>query len=220
MKRAFAARWRSLALSAAALLACGPATAQTVSLSGTLGASKALLLIDGQPHTVAVGSTVKGVTLTRLTDGEAEVETGGKRSLLRLGAAPARVGATGGVGGSTEIVLHVGTGGHFLTQGSINGKPVQFLVDTGATSIAMSLSEANRIGLDWRNGQRGYSSTAGGTVPVYGVTLRSVRVGDVEVFNVGAVVLQAEMPAILLGNTFLNRFSMRRDGDTMRLQQK
>ena len=57
---------------------------------------------------------------------------------------------------------------------------MQFLVDTGATSIAMSLSEANRIGLDWRNGQRGYSSTAGGTVPVYGVTLRSVRVGLLE----------------------------------------
>jgi aspartyl protease family protein len=203
-----------------ALAALPVAWAQTVSLSGTLGASKALLLIDGQPHTVAVGSTVKGVTLTRLADGEAEVETGGKRALLRLGAAPARVGSSGGVGGATEIVLHVGTGGHFLTQGAINGKPVRFLVDTGATAVAMSISEANRIGLDWRNGQRGYSATAGGTVPVYGVTLRSVRVGEVEVFNVDAVVLQAEMPAILLGNTFLNRFSMRRDADTMRLERK
>jgi aspartyl protease family protein len=203
-----------------ALAAAPAAWSQTVSLSGTMGASKALLLIDGQPHMVAVGSTVKGVTLTRLADGEAEVETGGKRALLRLGAAPARVGSSGGVGGATEIVLHVGTGGHFLTQGAINGKPVRFLVDTGATAVAMSISEANRIGLDWRNGQRGYSATAGGTVPVYGVTLRSVRVGEVEVFNVDAVVLQAEMPAILLGNTFLNRFSMRRDADTMRLERK
>lgn len=217
MARLAAAR---LAAVLCALAALPAAWSQSVSLSGTLGASKALLLIDGQPHTVAVGSTVKGVTLTRLGDGEAEVETGGKRSLLRLGAAPARVGSSGGVGGSTEIVLHVGTGGHFLTQGAINGKPVQFLVDTGATAVAMSISEANRIGLDWRNGQRGYSATAGGTVPVYGVTLRSVRVGEVEVFNVDAVVLQAEMPAILLGNTFLNRFSMRRDADTMRLERK
>jgi aspartyl protease family protein len=203
-----------------ALAALPAAWAQTVSLSGTLGASKALLLIDGQPHMVAVGSTVKGLTLTRLGDGEAEVETGGKRALLRLGAAPARVGSSGGVGGATEIVLHVGTGGHFLTQGSINGKPVQFLVDTGATVVAMSVNEATRIGLDWRNGQRGYSSTAGGTVPVYGVMLRSVRIGEVEVFNVDAVVLQADMPAILLGNSFLNRFSMRRDSDTMRLERK
>ena len=220
MKPAVAARLRTVAVTAAALLAPALAAAQTVSLSGTLGASKALLLIDGQPHTVAVGSTVKGVTLTRLADGEAEVETGGKRSLLRLGAAPARVGTSGGVGGATEIVLHVGSGGHFFTQGAINGKPVQFLVDTGATSVAMSLSEANRIGLDWRNGQRGYSSTAGGTVPIYGVMLRSVRVGDVEVFNVEAVVLQADMPSILLGNSFLTRFTMRRDADTMRLERK
>jgi aspartyl protease family protein len=217
MARLAAARLAAVLWALAALPA---AWSQTVSLSGTLGASKALLLIDGQPHTVAVGSTVKGVTLTRLADGEAEVETGGKRSLLRLGAAPARVGSSGGVAGATEIVLHVGTGGHFLTQGTINGKPVQFLVDTGATAVAMSISEATRIGLDWRNGQRGYSATAGGTVPVYGVMLRSVRVGEVEVFNVGAVVLQAEMPAILLGNTFLNRFSMRRDADTMRLERK
>jgi aspartyl protease family protein len=213
------------ALAAAALwvLAAVPgAWAQTVSLSGTLGASKALLLIDGQPHTVAVGSTVKGVTLTRLADGEAEVETGGKRALLRLGAAPARVGAGSGgnSGGSTEIVLPVSAGGHFIAQGSINGKQAQFLVDTGATWVAMSVSEATRIGLDWRNGQRGYSATAGGTVPVYGLTLRSIRVGEVEVFNVEAVVLQADMPAILLGNSFLNRFTMRRDADTMRLQRK
>jgi aspartyl protease family protein len=55
---------------------------------------------------------------------------------------------------------------------------------------------------------------------VYGVMLRSVRIGEVEVFNVDAVVLQADMPAILLGNSFLNRFSMRRDSDTMRLERK
>jgi aspartyl protease family protein len=220
MAPALPARRRALAACAAALLLPPAASAQTVSLSGTLGASKALLLIDGQPYTVAVGSTVKGVTLNRLADGEAEVETGGKRSLLRLGAAPARVGGGGGAAGGTEIVLPVGSGGHFMAQGSINGKPVKFLVDTGATVVAMSVNEANRIGLDWKSGEPGYSSTAGGTVPVYGLTLRSVRVGEVEVFNVEAVVLQANMPAILLGNSFLNRFTMRRDSDTLRLQRR
>lgn len=208
-------------LAALAVVLPALAAAQTVSLSGSLGASKALLLIDGQPHTVAVGSTVKGVTLTRVGDGEAEVETGGRRSLLRLGAAPARVGGgSAGAGGGSEIVLPASDGGHFLAQGSINGKSVRFLVDTGATTVAMSVNEANRIGVDWRRGERGMSATAGGMVPVYGVNLTSVRIGDVEVFNVQAVVLQADMPAILLGNSFLNRFSMRRDGDTMRLQRK
>ena len=213
-------------LFAAALIAAllvvpaGSAAAQTVSLSGSLGETKALLLIDGQPHTVAVGGTVKGVTLKRVSDGEAEVSMGGKSQLVRLGAAPAKVGGGSNGGGGNEIVLPAGPGGHFVTTGSINGKSVQFMVDTGATVVAMSQSDADRIGLDWKNGRRGLTHTAGGVVPVYGVNLTSVRVGSVEVFNVEAVVLQADMPTILLGNSFLARFSMRRDNDVMRLERK
>ncbi len=200
--------------------ACGIAFAQSVALSGSLGASKALLLIDGQPHTVAVGSTVKGVTLKRVGDGEAEVEIAGKTQTVRLGAAPSSVGGHSGFGGGREIVLPVGPGGHFMTTGSINGKSVQFMVDTGATSIAMSQTDAERIGLDWKRGRRSLTQTAGGVVPVYAVNLTSVRVGDVEVSNVDAVVLQAEMPMVLLGNSFLSRFTMRRDSDTMRLERR
>lgn len=212
----------SLRRNAAALLlalATGLAGAQAVSLSGSLGASKALLLIDGQPHTLAVGATVKGVTLRRVGDGEAEVDVGGRSQVLRLGAAPAKVGGGKGGGGS-EIVLAAGPGGHFVTTGSINGKSVQFLVDTGATSVAMSQADADRIGIDWKRGQRGLSHTAGGVVPIYSVNLNSVRVGDVEVFNVDAVVLQAQMPVVLLGNSFLSRFSMRRESDVMRLERR
>lgn len=204
---------------------CGlaaPAAAQTVSLTGSLGSSKALLLIDGQPHTVAVGASVKGVTLKRLGDGEAEVDIGGRSSVLRLGAAPAKVGngAGGSGGGSSEIVMTVGLGGHFVAQGSINGRAVTFMVDTGATTVAMSAAEAERIGLDYKRGRRGLSSTAGGVVPVYGVNLTALRIGDVEVSNVEAVVLQADMPYVLLGNSFLSRFSMRRDSDVMRLERR
>ena len=57
-------------------------------------------------------------------------------------------------------------------------------------------------------------------MPVYEVQLNSVRVGDVEVYNLSASVLQAQMPFILLGNNFLSRFNMRREGDTMRLDKK
>ena len=117
-------------------------------------------------------------------------------------------------------MIPVGPGGHFTSAGTINGKPVQFLVDTGATVVAMSQSEATRIGLDWQRGQRGVSNTAGGTVPVHAVNLTSVKMGSVEVFNVDAVILPAEMPMILLGNSFLSRFSMRRDSDVMRLEKR
>lgn len=201
-------------------LAASAATAQNVSLAGSLGDSKALLMIDGAPHTLAIGSTVKGVTLRRVMGAQVEIEIGGKKLTVAMGGAPASVGGGGGGASGREIAINVGPGGHFVASGSINGKPVQFMVDTGATSIAMSLSEANRIGLDWKSGQRTLSQTAGGVVPVYIVSLNSVRIGDVEVFNVAAAVVQAEMPIVLLGNSFLSRFSMRRESDVMRLEKR
>ena len=212
-------------LSALALvLACGlagPAAAQSVTLAGQLGASKALLVIDGQPHTLAVGASARGVTLRRLAAGEAEIELGGQRLLLRLGGTPSQLGPAGeAASAGSVIVLPVGPGGHFTTEGRINGKTVQFMVDTGATGVALSQAEANRIGLDWKSGQRALSQTANGTVPVHLLTLSSVKIGAVEVANVRASVVPAEMPMILLGNSFLDRFVMRRDGDLMRLEKK
>ena len=207
---------------ALALLAVA-ANAQSpqVTLAGSLGQTKALLLIDGHPQTLAVGTTARGVTLRSLSDGQAEVLVAGQVLLLRPGVAPSRVGGNGVVAGTgTEIVMAAGPGGHFSATGAINGKPVQFMVDTGATTVALSQAEANRIGLDWRRGRPGLSMTAGGPVPIYAINLTSVRVGDVELSNVAAVVLPAEMPVVLLGNSFLNRFAMRRDNDVMRLDKK
>ncbi len=195
--------------------------AQQVTLAGSLGQSKALLLIDGQVQTLEVGASARGVTLRSLVDGQAEVLVGDQVLLLRPGVAPSRVGGSGVVASAgTEIVLYAGPGGHFGANGAINGKPVQFMVDTGATTVALSQAEANRIGLDWRRGRPGVSQTAGGPVPIYAINLTSVRVGAVEVSNVAAVVLPAEMPVVLLGNSFLDRFAMRRDNDVMRLDKK
>jgi aspartyl protease family protein len=206
--------------SLAALLLSGPCAAQSVTLAGSMGADRALLLIDGQPRTVAVGSTVQGVLLRRLADGQAEVVVDGRALTLRLGDSPARLGGGAAAPASTEIVLAMGPGGHFGGQGTINGKSVQFLVDTGATTIALSQAEANRIGLDWKRGKPGLTATANGPVPVYAINLSAVRLGGVEVANVAAIVLPAEMPMVLLGNSFLGRFSMRQDGDVMRLDKK
>lgn len=213
-----AAAWLGLALWLG--LAPESASAQSVSLAGSMGNGRALLMIDGQPQTLAVGASARGVTLRRLGDGEAEVEVGGRRQLLRLGAAPAQVG--GGVvdAAGQVIVLPASQGGHFVTPGTINGRTVQFVVDTGATTVALSQSEANRIGLDWKNGQRGQTQTANGLVPVHTLMLSSVKIAGVEVANVRATVVPAEMAVVLLGNSFLDRFSMRRDGDTMRLEKR
>jgi len=196
-----------------------PALAQTVAFSGSLG-NKALLVIDGTPRTVAAGATVQGVRLISVNGADAVVQVGGKRVALRLGSAQVNLGGEDSAGNGSKIVLTAGSGGHFVTGGSINGKAVRFVVDTGATHIAMSQTEAQRIGLAYQKGQRGMSLTANGPVPVHRVTLDVVRVGDVQVYNVDATVLPAQMDQVLLGNSFLTRFQMKRENDTMTLDKR
>ena len=211
-----------------ALAATGAARAQgsaapQVQLGGVMG-SKAMLVVNGQPQMMAVGETRGGIRLVSLQGDVAQVEFGGRVQGLRVGASPVSVGsnpgALAGGGSGREIVMTAGPGGHFITGGAINGQAVSFMVDTGATTVALSQAEATRIGLDLRTGERGLGSTANGLVPVLNLTLNSVRVGDVEVSNVAATVLPAQMPHVLLGNSFLTRFNMRRENDVMRLERR
>ena len=209
---------RATPLIASLLLAvAGAATAQTVTLNGSMGTRQALLVIDGVPRVVNVGATAQGVRLVSLSGSQAEIEVDGKRRTLVAGAGPVRMGSAAAVSGGNEIVLTAGSGGHFLTEGKINGNAVTFLVDTGATTIAMGQADADRIGLAYKNAPRGFAGTANGRVPVSVVMLSSVRVGDVEIANVEAVVMPSSMQHILLGNSFLTRFQMKRDNETMRL---
>jgi aspartyl protease family protein len=204
-----------------ALLACTAASAQSVALQGMLG-NKALLIVDGSaPKTVGPGDSHQGVKVISTSGDQAVVEINGKRHTLRVGDAPASVGGSGGSQArGSKIVLSASSGGHFLTQGSINGHAVQFMVDTGATSVAMGLADAKRMGINYLAGQMGMSSTANGDVAIWRVKLNSVRIGDVEVFNVDASVLPGGMSHILLGNSFLGRFQMTRENDTMVLERR
>ncbi len=203
----------------AVLLAALPALGQTVSFNGSLGTKAALLLINGEPRTVMVGQQVGGVTLVSLGEAGAVVEMAGRRQTLALGASPGRVGDGAAAPSSgRQIVLSSGDGGHFTTTGSINGKTTLFLIDTGATTVAISQAEAERMNLNFREGRRTLTQTANGTVPAHTLTLVSVRIGDVEVRNVDAIVVPGQMSYVLLGNSFLTRFQMRRDNDVMTLQ--
>lgn len=193
------------------------AQAQGVALSGVMG-QRALLVIDGQTQVLAVGASARGVKLLELRGDEARIERDGKSTLLRVGAAPVSMGAPASSGGGSEIVMTAGAGGHFVTEGSINGRAVRFMVDTGATMIAMGQAEADRLGINWKAGERGMASTANGLIPTFRVNLAAVRIGDVVVHNVDASVSPTSMPYTLLGNSFLTRFSMRRDNDVMRLE--
>ncbi|MGJ7579753.1 retropepsin-like aspartic protease family protein [Variovorax sp. RHLX14] len=195
------------------------ANAESVTLTGTIG-SRAILVIDGgAPRTLAVGERIQNVRLLSLQDGTAVVEAGNQRVTLRMDT-PVSVGKPVTNSGNTRIVLPASSGGHFMTQGSINGRTVTFMLDTGATSVAISAADAERIGLVYKNGTPVQISTANGVVSGYRVRLDSVRVGDVDVSGVDAVVSPQSMPYVLLGNSFIGRFSMRRDSDQMVLEKR
>jgi len=206
-------------LAAALGLATGLATAQTVALAGRMG-ERALLVLDGQPRMLAAGQSAANVRFVRWQDDSAVVERDGVQTVLRLGASPSRVAGAAAASSGREIVIASGPGGHFITGGSINGRSVRFMVDTGATLLALGREEAQRLGLDLSTARPALSETANGTVQVQMINLTRVRVGDIEVANVAAMVVPAAMPYVLLGNSFLTRFQMRRENDVMRLEQR
>ncbi|MDR2127602.1 MAG: TIGR02281 family clan AA aspartic protease [Burkholderiaceae bacterium] len=204
----------------------GAAWAQSVSLQGMLG-SKALLIIDGgAPKVLSPGQSSQGVKLVSVSaaDSLAVVEfDGGQRHTLRVGASPAHVGGAAagqGAASGSRVVLTADGQGHFFSQGSINNKPVQFLIDTGASLITLGQAEADQIGLDYKTGRLVGIATANGSAKAYMTKIDQVRIGDVSVYNVDAVIAEHAMPAVLLGNSFLTRFNMQRTGDQMTLTKR
>lgn len=201
-----------------ALWAPGAARAQAVSLAGVLG-SKALLVVDGSsPRGVAAGETHQGVKVLSVGRDEAVIEIKGTRSTVRLGEAPVSVGAR--AGGGRKIVLMSDSRGHFVNQGLINGRVMQFMVDTGATTVAIGKPDADRMGLEYQTGQPVRMNTANGVAQGWRIRLNSVRIGEVEVFNVDAIVTPQAMPYVLLGNSFLGSFQMTRNNDQMVLEKR
>jgi aspartyl protease family protein len=183
---------------------------------------KAVLVVDGgKPRTLTIGeSTPEGIRLVSADSESAVIEISGQRQTLQLGQGT-RVGRSATDSGSGQATLTADARGHFITTGTINGVSVRFLVDTGATSVALSTSEAKRLGVNYLAGARGYSSTANGIIPLYRVTLDTVRIGDITVGNVEAAVLESSgLDIALLGMSFLKRMQMKRDGDTLTLVKR
>ena len=196
------------------------AQAQSVMLTGTIG-SRAILIVDGSaPRTLAPGETFKNVKLVSMQGDQAVIEAGGERLVLRMDSPVSVASGSGGTPGGSRIVLNADSRGHFMTAGAINGKPVSFMLDTGATAIAMSAADATRIGIDFQKGTPVQMNTANGVALGFRLRLASVRVGDVEVYDVEAIVSQQPMPYVLLGNSFIGRFSMRRDAEQMVLEKR
>ena len=181
--------------------------------------SKALLVVDANPpRAVGAGDEYKGVKVIAVTGDEATVEVKGARRTLRLGEAPVSVGSRGGSG--KRIVLMADSRGHFVNSGTINGRVMQYMVDTGASTVAIGRPDAERMGLNYQSGQPVRMSTANGVAQGWRMKLDSVRIGEVEVFGVEAVITSQAMPYVLLGNSFLTEFQMTRINDQMVLEKR
>lgn len=204
----------------ALVLATGCATTQAVDV-GLAGVfpGKALLTIDGgPPRTVAVGvETAEGVRVLAVDRETATIESEGKKRILRVGQNAVSSAADPAV---AVAVLTADGNGHFLTIGNINGVTVSFLVDTGATMISLGAGDARRIGIDASKGRPVMVHTANGQARVSRVRLDTVRVGEIVLHGVEALIHEQDMPVALLGMTFLNRMEMQRDGQTMTLRKR
>lgn len=202
------------------IVVMGAARAQTVELSGILGGKALLVVNGGPPKSVAVGQSHRGVKVIAAEANQAIVEVNGTRQTLRLGQAPFNADARAEGGDQRRIVLHAGANGHFRTAGQINGRTVNFIVDTGASVVSLSVTDADAIGLPYKSGQMVQVGTANGVTVGWVTKLATVRLGSVDVYDVEALVTPAPMPYVLLGNSYLTRFQMTRTNDQMVLERR
>jgi aspartyl protease family protein len=209
----------SIAALALALALAAPAAATDVTVVGLSSARASVSINGGSPRWLAVGQrSPEGVVLVAVDRESATFEIDGKRRALKMNQAYVATGAAGGGAGS--VTLKADARGHFVADGQINGGTVRFLVDTGATSIALPAADAKRLGINYLTGERGMVQTANGTAPAYRVKLDTVRLGDITLNSVDGVVLEGGLQTALLGMSFLNRTEMKRDGETMVLTKR
>ncbi|MCG8427640.1 MAG: TIGR02281 family clan AA aspartic protease [Chromatiales bacterium] len=185
-----------------------------------LFSGKAMLQINGNNRLLKEGQvSQEGVKLISATPHEAILEIDGKRGSYQMGSS---VYSSYAEREHQEVVLWPDKQGSFLTSGSINGQSVKMLVDTGATSIAMSEVQAKRLGLAYQiKGERIAVRTASGVAKAYALKLDRVRVGEITLFNVEAAVVQGNYPAnVLLGMSFLKQLDMINEGNKLILRTK
>ena len=200
----------------AAVLWAAQAAATSVAVDG-LFKDKAMVSVDGGPPRLmsAPGGAVDGIRLISADSDSAVLEIDGARQTLHMGQSFAGQGAS-----SDEPTVHLTADarGAFSTAGYVNGSATTFIVDTGATSVAISAEDATRAGIDFKaKGRRVAIATAAGSSQGWAVTLDKVRVGNITLYQVPGVVVEHGLPVSLLGMSFLSRIDMQRTGQTMTL---
>ena len=200
-------------------------TAGTVNAIGDINVvglfkDRVIVELDGVQRILVPGKpSPEGAVLISANSREAVIEINGIKKTYTLGHHISNRFA--GPSGQKMVTIAPDNTGMYVVSGSINGFQVDFVIDTGATYISMNKHQARRIGLDYKmTGEKSVSSTASGLDKIYVVKLAKVRVGDIVLNDVQGAVHDGDFPReILLGNSFLGRISMKRDGGLLKLEQ-
>jgi aspartyl protease family protein len=192
--------------------------ATDVRVVGVTPGQSADLVIDGASAiTVMIGESVDGVKVLGADRAGAVVSVDGQRKTLPLSAI---TGSARNAPDQGAVTLAADSRGQFFTNGTVNGRPVRFIIDTGATLTTLSRADARRIGLDYRRGIPAKTTTANGVAVGWRLPLETVSVGGMELHDVDAMVLDDDsLPFALLGMSFLRRCDMHRQGSTLVLRR-
>lgn len=191
-----------------------------IEVAGLLG-EKAVLVIDGKQKVMQIGETAaEGIKLIAVEAEGVTLEIGGKSDYYPLGSK--QVHTSYSVNVKTVERIYRDSSGMFRTMGSINGYPVSFLIDTGASIVAMNSIQAKRLGIQYLlDGEPAMVSTAAGNVKAYNVRLKNVSVGQIRLADIDAVVIEGTHPEdVLLGMSFLGRLNVKNENEVMMLEVK
>ncbi len=175
------------------------------------------MLIDGKQRVLKTGQTSKeGIKLLSVGKNSAIILYQGQKQTL--GFSPANK-TSYKKNRTVQATIWADTRGHFETPGTINGQMVNFLIDTGATSVAMNEVIANKLGIDFRySGSPTTVSTASGLAAAHSIKLDSVKIGEIELKNIDATVIEGGFPTeVLLGMSFLSQVDIERKGNKIKL---
>ncbi|HEX4859375.1 MAG TPA: retropepsin-like aspartic protease [Usitatibacteraceae bacterium] len=194
------------------------AEATKVTLVGLFPGKAVVVINGGEPRTLAAGSrTAEGVLLVSTASQSAMFEIDGKKQTLELGN---HFAESASASAAATAILVADSGGHHWANGRVNGRSLRFLVDTGATAVSLPAAFARAAGIDYTKGQRGQVQTANGANAAWRITLDSVSVGDITLYQVNAVVVESGLDTALLGMSFLSRTDMKRDAAGMVLTKR
>jgi aspartyl protease family protein len=214
------APWTRVILPLFLLMAAGVLQARDVLVLGIFP-DRALLQVDGERHLLRIGeATDDGIRLLSADSraGHVVLDIQGRSRQVALGG---RAGGSFRARESARAQIFANSAGAYTTTGSINGRTVTFLVDTGASAVAMNSNEATRLGIDYTRGTLTQVHTASGNAFAYRLILDRVKVGEIEQRNVDAMVVVGDAPRIaLLGMTFLSRVEIRNEGQALVLEQR